>query len=676
MVTAYPTPAKTLIVCCDGTWVNAAGEDSRGAPPTNVSRLIRALRPATDGNMPEPQIVNYHAGVGSSGQFLDAPLGGTFGLGLDQDIRDMYQFLCLNYSGGDRIVLVGFSRGAFTARSVADLVASVGLLTPAGLERFYDIFDDYENMAEPKRAAAGQFICPAAVLEPYAGQTAEAWIQWENRRKTQYRAWLTAEGYAKDTFLAPGDGSGRQQEILIRAVAVWDTVGCLGIPAVPVLGVQGSASQWKFTNTQISSKVENAFQALALDEPRYDFLPSLWERLPGNTRTNLVQVWFAGSHANAGGGWDDQQLANLSLAWMCDQLAGAGVAFDEARLADVFKDGLRYSAVHPFPCVPKASLASGIAHAVDELRHQGIGLVSSLFSSSSALKQQAAARIKGTGPPLPWAKSGVLGGEAASSALQGPHSRLVRDTADCPGKYKHEHPDATPPVLWARGARFWGLGQSRAPTSMLQRAAGIAVRRPAMFVRVDPKSNEALVDQPLLNTNEMIHASVRVRLACGGLGMDDAGVWTCESLTGRRTSSCADEDEEDSSSSSDEDGYDDPSPLWRLERIDGAADVSRVKESFEGDNYYALSKVAGAGKWQWVFNEKKFAAAAAQAAAKRKSFVKIGRGHNSHVPLRGPILRVLPEALPTGRWERLLLAMTVGKPDVLAWASANPYRSA
>lgn len=342
---------KTLIVCCDGTWVNAVGKNSQHAPPTNVSRFIRVLRQSSDIDTDHrSQIALYHPGVGSSGQLIDASMGGTFGMGLDQDIREMYQFICLNYVGGDSIVLVGFSRGAFTARSVADLVATVGLLTPEGQDRFYDIFEDYENMANNKHDDA-DFICPAGTLEPYRGEKGEPWIQWENRRKTQYRAWLKQEGYTRDTYT---HSNGLQTEITIKAVAVWDTVGCLGIPAVPVIGLKGSSQQWKFTNTQISRKVENAFQALALDEPRYDFLPSLWEKLPDNNITHLKQVWFPGSHSNIGGGWEDQQIANMTLAWMCDQLAGprVGVAFDEDRLTSLFKDGLRYSASHPYPYVP------------------------------------------------------------------------------------------------------------------------------------------------------------------------------------------------------------------------------------------------------------------------------------------------------------------------------------
>lgn len=98
---------------------------------------------------------------------------------------------------------------------------------------------------------------------------------------------------------------------------MWDTVGSLGIPPIPVIGIRGSARQWKFTNTQVSSKVENAFQALSIDEPRGSFRPALWERLPENTVTNLKQVWFPGSHSNIGGGWYDQQIACITLACKC-----------------------------------------------------------------------------------------------------------------------------------------------------------------------------------------------------------------------------------------------------------------------------------------------------------------------------------------------------------------------
>lgn len=221
-----------------------------------------------------------------------------------QDIREVYNFICTNYVDGDSIILIGFSRGAFTARSVADMVVSLGLLTPDGLDHFYAIFEDYENMGDRHRAA-DQFIVPA--LPEYGGQEGKDKILWENQRMHQYRLGLKKLGFTRDTYR---DGT---TEITVKAVGVWDTVGALGIPPAPVVGIRGSADQWRFTSTQISDKVENAFQALALDEHRYAFRPALWQRIGAN-KTNLKQVWFPGNHGNVGGGWPDQQIATISLA--------------------------------------------------------------------------------------------------------------------------------------------------------------------------------------------------------------------------------------------------------------------------------------------------------------------------------------------------------------------------
>jgi len=133
------------------------------------------------------QIIQYHPGLGSSGRLFDSSIGGTFGLGLSENIRELYDFVCTNYVDGDDIILVGFSRGAFTARSLADLIASIGMLTMDGFDHFYDIFEDYENMGDDTRSA-DKFLY--SELAPYKGEKGQARIQWENNRKTQYRTWL------------------------------------------------------------------------------------------------------------------------------------------------------------------------------------------------------------------------------------------------------------------------------------------------------------------------------------------------------------------------------------------------------------------------------------------------------------------------------------------------------
>jgi uncharacterized protein (DUF2235 family) len=171
-----------------------------------VTRLARvAKNVCSDGTH---QVIMYHPGVGSNGTTFDAVTGGDFGVGLEevrraprspglqlrllitahyQDIRELYNFICTNYVDGDEIILIGFSRGAFTARSVADMVATLGLLRPDGLDHFYAIFEDYENMGDPKRDN-DEFLFSG--LPPYKGQKGKALILWEEERKEVYRQWL------------------------------------------------------------------------------------------------------------------------------------------------------------------------------------------------------------------------------------------------------------------------------------------------------------------------------------------------------------------------------------------------------------------------------------------------------------------------------------------------------
>ncbi|KAK4215532.1 hypothetical protein QBC37DRAFT_124295 [Rhypophila decipiens] len=472
-----PSIPKRIIVCCDGTWMDALGKNGAYEPPSNVSRIARVLRrTCSDGTH---QIINYYAGVGTGTSSLDHITGGAFGMGLDQDIRQVYNFISTNYVDGDSIVLIGFSRGAFTARSVADMIGSIGLLTPEGLDCFYTVFDDYENIGDKHRKAE-EFLIPG--LQPYNKERGRAKIEWEKARMLKYKQGLKALKYTRDTYQ---DGV---TEIRIKAIAVWDTVGTLGIPPAPVIGVRGSADQWKFTSTQISNHVEHAFQALALDEPRFAFRPALWERAADST-TKLKQVWFPGNHGNVGGSWYDQQIADITLAWMCDQLSTLGLEFNVSRMEATFLSDLRYSAAHPFPFAP----------AGPSILPQKIG---NLFRSSK---------------PLPWATEEVFHTSASPK----------RDSGECDRKDKH--PEGPTKKLW-QNARAWGLGMIRYPTSVTV-LAGKVVRRPGLSMRVDEDTNED-TPEPLLYTNESIHSCVRVRLACKGLGMDDKEVWTCDSLKG------------------------------------------------------------------------------------------------------------------------------------------------
>ncbi|KAL2155705.1 hypothetical protein VTH82DRAFT_447 [Thermothelomyces myriococcoides] len=710
-----PGQRKRLIACCDGTWMDSLGPKGN-EPPSNVTRISRAFRrTCSDGTH---QVISYFAGVGTD-NILDRFTGGAFGLGLDRGICEVYNFICTNYVEGDDIILIGYSRGAFTARSVADMIAAIGLLTLEGLDHFYAIFDDYENMGKTDRDLK-KYLVPG--LLKYNGEQGRDKVEWEAARMRQYRLGLKQLGFTRDTY------HDNMTDIKVKAVAVWDTVGALGIPPAPVIGIRGSADQWVFTNTNISNKVENAFQALALDEPRHAFRPSLWERLPGST-TNLKQVWFPGSHGNVGGGWYDQQLADIALAWMCDQLSTLGMEFNIRRLTAQFHQTLCYSAAHPFPYCPAASKGlslssfvklplSSIKRSVTKLRWRsstnssskgnsnGITRESSRTKRASTISKSSVrsttittseittpttttASINGknrksTDTPLPWANPTIyrppLSGKGSKEAGNKKSTTISRDTQECtlhntgggrPITCFSPHPDATTPAaeLLRRGARPWGLGTMRVPPTppgpsmMTMSPTPAAVRRPGRALRVDETTNE-ITSHPLLATSERIHASVRVRLACGGLGPDDAGPWSCHSLL--RPLVVGDDGgpypSPTSSSSSVEanGGGGGGGGRWKLERGLGLSEVEEreVREALKkGPRELRLpsSDTVGAypagglypvgendHHWRWVWEGK-----------------VEGEGNE-----RVPQTLVLPEEPLVGYWERYLLGLTAGDPDV------------
>src|SRR3569833_1039179 len=172
---------------------------------------------------------------------------------------------------------------------------------------------------------------------------------------------------------------------------------------------------------------------------------------------------------------------------MCDQLSTVGVEFSTTRLTNIFKASQAYSTVHPYPSLPTSAWNP--------------------------------ANWRGPPAAKPWANPDIC-------AVFDPKQRA--DAADC------QHTEHSPSMTKAAGGapRPWGLGQTRYPNSKAQEAAGTTTRRPGLFLRADEAATRnTLTAEPLANTNERIHSCVRVRLACGGLAVDDASAWTCAPLT-------------------------------------------------------------------------------------------------------------------------------------------------
>jgi uncharacterized protein (DUF2235 family) len=269
---------KRLIVCCDGTW-NRPDEVSHGvATPTNVAKIALALADK-DGDGHE-QVLHYETGVGT--RRSERLTGGAFGVGLSRNVRDGYRFLVDNYEPGDKLYLFGFSRGAYTARSLAGLVRNSGILRPEERDRIGD-----------------------------------AYVLYRRPDKDSVPSGIAAELFRR---------SHSYGETYIDFVGVWDTVGALGIP---IDGVRPPllSRLWTFHDTTLTRYVLNAYHALAIDERRRPFQPTLWEQKPDAQGQTLEQVWFAGVHSDVGGGYPDTGLSEIPLLWMAEKARTCGLAF-------------------------------------------------------------------------------------------------------------------------------------------------------------------------------------------------------------------------------------------------------------------------------------------------------------------------------------------------------------
>lgn len=308
-------PMKRIVICCDGTWNEL---DFRVRPVTNVVKIAQAINgkaPGGNGGPDIEQLVFYDEGVGTLEG--DSFKGGAFGNGLNQNIIDAYTFLVLNYLPGDEIYIFGFSRGAYTARSLVGLIRNCGIL---------------------KRGRA-----------PYV---AEAFRRYRDRGRQnapnsdEMRAFRDEHGY-QGSWLSEGDLDGEPgdeaKRIKVNYLGIWDTVGTLGVPGV-VNTVIGRGNEHGFHDLELSSIVERARHAVAIDEFRSVFTPALWERDSINYLNSaehagdidpddppFQQRWFPGDHGSVGGGGDATGLSDSALAWVANGANpdNGGLFYDE-----------------------------------------------------------------------------------------------------------------------------------------------------------------------------------------------------------------------------------------------------------------------------------------------------------------------------------------------------------
>jgi uncharacterized protein (DUF2235 family) len=246
-----------------------------------VVKIAEVVSPVADDGV--VQLMYYDSGVGTSGSWLGRVIDGATGRGLSRNILEAYRYLIANYQPEDQLVFFGFSRGAFTVRSLVGLIRKCGILRMDAahmVDRAYELYRARSAAAHPGEREAPLF------------------------RRTSAGSDITP----------------------VKFMGVWDTVGALGNPLL----ANGILSRrYKFHDTDLSSTVEHAYQALAIDERRRFFQATMWRQQAHaiNTQT-LEQVWFVGVHCNVGGGYSATGLSDIALEWILSRARPCGITLD------------------------------------------------------------------------------------------------------------------------------------------------------------------------------------------------------------------------------------------------------------------------------------------------------------------------------------------------------------
>jgi uncharacterized protein (DUF2235 family) len=302
---------KRLVIFCDGTWNKMSAEQ-----PTNV--LIGAQLVLPVDAFGTSQVTYYDEGVGTTGGRVSTMLAGAFGWGLLDKIEAAYRFLIFNYEPGDEVFIFGFSRGAYTARSLAGLIRKCGIVPRSHAGKIREIFEFYKDAgthpdsdeAQRRRMA----LSPATVL------------------KESDRQWRLDHGADPSEVAAA-------RPLIVRYIGVWDSVGALGIPQhLSINGLFKLGKKYQFHDTELSSTVRAARHAVAIDEDRLSFTPTKWSNLDTLNATTATgdkyrQVWFPGDHGSVGGGGEIRGLSNDALIWILEGAEAEGLALNKSAIA-------------------------------------------------------------------------------------------------------------------------------------------------------------------------------------------------------------------------------------------------------------------------------------------------------------------------------------------------------
>jgi uncharacterized protein (DUF2235 family) len=296
---------KRIAIFLDGTWNDTKSN-------TNVWRLAALC--AGQGSDGAPQVAYYSVGV-------NGIAGGMLGKGVAANIVDAYEWLVGQYNPDDEIFIFGFSRGAFTARSLAGFIAKYGLLKPGSPLGVAQLFERYRR--------SGDKTIWELVADEESGALGSPSI--EERWMLRY-----------------------SMPVPVKMVGVWDTVGALGVPWFSFEGISRSSFGWLHTGLRVP--IQHAFHVLAVDEHRLSFSPTPWTVLrttkaQPRSLGSVEQRWFPGNHGNVGGGYSGDLLVQAPLKWLKGKAEQLGLAFrygvevdpdvHKAPIADSYSDFMK-----------------------------------------------------------------------------------------------------------------------------------------------------------------------------------------------------------------------------------------------------------------------------------------------------------------------------------------------
>jgi uncharacterized protein (DUF2235 family) len=281
--------AKNIILCSDGT----GNRDIKGRG-TNVFKLFEAvdLNEHRTNPLLDQQLAFYDDGVGTRGPTLMRAIGGAAGYGLKRNVTDLYRALSRVYDPGDRIYLFGFSRGAFTVRTLAGLIGACGIVKGESCATTHDL----------RRAVEASYVA-------YRTRYSSALTRLVRGHRGPLDSQHALEAFQRAYPV--------HSNVPIEFIGVWDTVDAVGLPFALAGVVNRLVYQFKFPTHALGSGVKRAYHALSIDDPRMAFDPVLWT----GPDARIEQVWFAGVHSNVGGGYPKQGMSLVALDWMLTHAA-------------------------------------------------------------------------------------------------------------------------------------------------------------------------------------------------------------------------------------------------------------------------------------------------------------------------------------------------------------------